>query len=402
MRGRRRSLELTIPIDVRGIPSRWWGPTRALESWQAWTGGEPQQSSRRAARLGRRALPPADRPAHRLPRGGAGAAAHRRSRIPRTASWCRRRSRSSGSRSSRRSREEARGLSHGAAGAFNKAEREVENTLRPSGVEARARRARPRHRSGLRVRRSSAHLLRRGDATLPAARTDRGRLRGASASAPAGSRARATRCVRSRWPSTCCACNRRGASYMLPLGVDACGRQAVLAGAVCRLEPRTLRRGRDQTEDRRSGRQHVGGILSKVEGGSEKVAGRAGSWTAVAAIAGCCSCLARAPFSRALARRPEPLWETGTFSILGFDPATGEVGGAVQSRVFSVGNGVLWADANAGIAATQAIVDVGYGAEGARAAAHGAGARRDRQADLGRGSRSAARRRGPSRDGSSR
>ena len=56
-----------------------------------------------------------------------------------------------------------------------------------------------------------------------------------------------------------------------------------------------------------------------------------------------------------------PLWETGTFSILGYDPATGEVGGAVQSRVFSVGNGVLWADATAGIAATQAIVDVGYG-----------------------------------------
>jgi len=35
----------------------------------------------------------------------------------------------------------------------------------------------------------------------------------------------------------------------------------------------------------------------------------------------------------------------------------------VQSRVFSVGNGVLWADANAGIAATQAIVDVSYGAQ---------------------------------------
>ncbi len=56
-----------------------------------------------------------------------------------------------------------------------------------------------------------------------------------------------------------------------------------------------------------------------------------------------------------------PLWETGTFSILGFDPETGEIGGAVQSRVFSVGNGVLWADASAGVAATQAIVDVGYG-----------------------------------------
>jgi uncharacterized Ntn-hydrolase superfamily protein len=57
----------------------------------------------------------------------------------------------------------------------------------------------------------------------------------------------------------------------------------------------------------------------------------------------------------------EPLWDTGTFSILAYDPATGEVGGAVQSRVFSVGNGVLWADADAGVAATQAIVDVGYG-----------------------------------------
>jgi uncharacterized Ntn-hydrolase superfamily protein len=56
-----------------------------------------------------------------------------------------------------------------------------------------------------------------------------------------------------------------------------------------------------------------------------------------------------------------PLWDTGTFSILGFDPDTGEIGAAVQSRVFSVGHGVLWADANVGVAATQAIVDVGYG-----------------------------------------
>lgn len=50
-----------------------------------------------------------------------------------------------------------------------------------------------------------------------------------------------------------------------------------------------------------------------------------------------------------------------TFSILGYDPATGEVGGAVQSRVFSVGNGVLWAEAGVGVVATQAIVDVSYG-----------------------------------------
>jgi len=56
-----------------------------------------------------------------------------------------------------------------------------------------------------------------------------------------------------------------------------------------------------------------------------------------------------------------PYPPVATFSILGFDPATGEVGGAVQSRVFSVGNGVLWADADVGVAATQAIVDVSYG-----------------------------------------
>ncbi len=52
---------------------------------------------------------------------------------------------------------------------------------------------------------------------------------------------------------------------------------------------------------------------------------------------------------------------TGTFSILGFDPDTGELGAAVQSRVYSVGNGVLWAEADVGVAATQAIVDVSYG-----------------------------------------
>ena len=56
-----------------------------------------------------------------------------------------------------------------------------------------------------------------------------------------------------------------------------------------------------------------------------------------------------------------PLPPVATFSILGYDPSTGEVGGAVQSRVFSVGNGVLWGEADAGIAATQAIVDVSYG-----------------------------------------
>jgi uncharacterized Ntn-hydrolase superfamily protein len=64
------------------------------------------------------------------------------------------------------------------------------------------------------------------------------------------------------------------------------------------------------------------------------------------------------PAAASREQAPEPV---ATFSILGFDPATGEVGGAVQSRVFSVGNGVLWGEADVGVAATQAIVDVSYG-----------------------------------------
>ena len=65
------------------------------------------------------------------------------------------------------------------------------------------------------------------------------------------------------------------------------------------------------------------------------------------------------PVQTKLAAEP---WEpVATFSILGYDPATGELGGAVQSRVFSVGNGVLWAEAGVGAVATQAVVDVSYG-----------------------------------------
>jgi uncharacterized Ntn-hydrolase superfamily protein len=60
-------------------------------------------------------------------------------------------------------------------------------------------------------------------------------------------------------------------------------------------------------------------------------------------------------------RTPDPV---ATFSILGYDPATGEIGGAVQSRVFSVGNGVLWGAAEVGMVATQAFVDVSYGSKG--------------------------------------
>ena len=55
-------------------------------------------------------------------------------------------------------------------------------------------------------------------------------------------------------------------------------------------------------------------------------------------------------------------WDkVATFSILGYDPDTGEVGGAVQSHVFCVGNGVIAAEADVGAVATQASADIGYG-----------------------------------------
>jgi uncharacterized Ntn-hydrolase superfamily protein len=91
------------------------------------------------------------------------------------------------------------------------------------------------------------------------------------------------------------------------------------------------------------------------------------SIAAVAMLIGVCAArpghrtIAAQDFRPADSRDHQPLWDTGTFSILGYDPATGEVGAAVQSRVFSAGNGVLWADAQVGVAATQAIVDVSYG-----------------------------------------
>jgi uncharacterized Ntn-hydrolase superfamily protein len=53
-----------------------------------------------------------------------------------------------------------------------------------------------------------------------------------------------------------------------------------------------------------------------------------------------------------------------TFSIVARDPATGEMGVAVQSHWFSVGSIVTWAEAGVGAIATQSFVDPGYGVRG--------------------------------------
>jgi len=50
-----------------------------------------------------------------------------------------------------------------------------------------------------------------------------------------------------------------------------------------------------------------------------------------------------------------------TYSIVAFDPATGDLGVAVQSKFFGVGTVVPFAKANVGAVATQAAANVTYG-----------------------------------------
>lgn len=53
-----------------------------------------------------------------------------------------------------------------------------------------------------------------------------------------------------------------------------------------------------------------------------------------------------------------------TFSIVGADPRTGEVGVAVQSKFLAVGAVVPWAKANVGAVATQSWANTSYGPRG--------------------------------------
>src|SRR6056297_1007401 len=53
-----------------------------------------------------------------------------------------------------------------------------------------------------------------------------------------------------------------------------------------------------------------------------------------------------------------------TYSIVAYDEETGEVGVAVQSHWFAVGQLVPWVKAGVGAVATQSFVKVEYGPEG--------------------------------------
>jgi uncharacterized Ntn-hydrolase superfamily protein len=64
-----------------------------------------------------------------------------------------------------------------------------------------------------------------------------------------------------------------------------------------------------------------------------------------------------------------------TFSIVGFDPLTGDLGVAVQSKFFAVGSVVPWAKAGVGAIATQSYANVTYGPDGLELLAKGKSAR---------------------------
>lgn len=63
----------------------------------------------------------------------------------------------------------------------------------------------------------------------------------------------------------------------------------------------------------------------------------------------------------AVAQTPQPLRPVSTFSIVARDAKTGEMGVAVQSHWFAVGQIVPWAEAGVGAVATQSFVDPSYG-----------------------------------------
>ncbi|HEU4385389.1 MAG TPA: DUF1028 domain-containing protein [Anaeromyxobacteraceae bacterium] len=65
--------------------------------------------------------------------------------------------------------------------------------------------------------------------------------------------------------------------------------------------------------------------------------------------------------SIAAADRASPPRPVHTYSIVARDPASGELGVAVQSHWFSVGALVPWAEAGVGAVATQSFVDPSYG-----------------------------------------
>jgi len=82
-----------------------------------------------------------------------------------------------------------------------------------------------------------------------------------------------------------------------------------------------------------------------------------------------------------------------TFSIVAFDPATGDLGIGVESKFFGVGSVVPWAKARVGAIATQSAANTAYGPEGLKLLETGKSAKETlaqlTEADSGRANRQA-------------
>jgi len=61
-------------------------------------------------------------------------------------------------------------------------------------------------------------------------------------------------------------------------------------------------------------------------------------------------------------KREQPL--AHTYSIVAYDPETGQIGAAVQSHWFSVGTVVIWGKAGVGAVATQSLANPSFGPDG--------------------------------------
>ena len=73
-----------------------------------------------------------------------------------------------------------------------------------------------------------------------------------------------------------------------------------------------------------------------------------------------------------LAAEPAAADNIATFSVVAYDPSTGEVGVAVQSKFFAVGSVVPWCEAGVGAVASQAYGNPTYGPRGLALMAAGA------------------------------
>lgn len=136
---------------------------------------------------------------------------------------------------------------------------------------------------------------------------------------------------------------------------------------------------------------HVAGRESTWRTKPMKTVSRSPGWTLLLSGALLVAAVSRAEDGLAASEAAPPAPTVATFSIVAYDPATGDLGVAVQSKFFGVGSVVPYAKAKVGAIATQAAANVRYGPEGLELLAAGQSAeevvKRLTEADPGRDQR---------------